>query len=157
MNYLYCNCNTSLLSNCRQILTCVGLYNLPVATDKFHNILYMLRFVAETCSSIKTKHCAVRCKLTRASVFIFWGTMAATDRQTDRHRSISRTLTPSWARLMTASRWRMMMTSTTAALWPNKDMRGCLVTTGFHSLTTQSLLPVASRCTDRSRWKHRTP
>jgi hypothetical protein len=32
-----------------------------------------------------------------------------------------------------------------------------LVTTGFHSLTTQSLLPVTSSRIERSKWKHRTP
>jgi len=58
---------------------------------------------------------------------------------------------------MTASRCCTMRTSTTGALWPKRDIRGSLVTTGFHSLTTRSLLPVASRCSDRSRWKQRTP
>ena len=65
--------------------------------------------------------------------------------------SKSRTLTPSSAKLTTASRWRTMRTSTTGALWPKRDIRGSLVTTGFHSLTTRSLLPVASRCSDPSR------
>ena len=71
--------------------------------------------------------------------------------------SNSRTLTPSSAKLTTASRCRTMRTSTTGAMWPNRDIRGNLVTTGFHSLTTRSLLPVASRCNERSRWKQRTP
>src|SRR5215510_11165037 len=46
--------------------------------------------------------------------------------------SNSRTLTPSSAKLTTASRWRTMRTSTTGALWPYRDIRGSLVTTGFH-------------------------
>jgi len=71
--------------------------------------------------------------------------------------SKSRTLTPSSAKLTIASRWRTMRTSTTGALWPKRDIRGSLVTTGFHSLTTRSLLPVASSSSERSRWKQRTP